>query len=405
VPAPLSNMAFWSRPASERAVTFAQLRRTAPVSYQEPADFGLAQQSRGFWAVTRHADVQYVSRAPDVFCSGQGVGLGEVPVELLELNASFLVMDTPRHTKLRRIVSGAFTPRRVAQLNEGITGEAMRIVDAFADAGGGDVVRDLAMKLPLWTISNMLGVPEAMRAELSEAAEGQLAAQDPEYGDDSAKVAIDSAMTMHRIAAELVSMRRAEPGYDILSTLVHADIDGEQLSDQMLGGIFVLMATAGNDTTRTSTSHGIRLFAEHPEQWARLAAEPALITPAIEEVVRYATPVIHFRRTATINTELAGIPIGKGDAVVMFYESANRDETLFDNPERFDIGRDPNPHVGFGGGGVHFCLGANLARTQLRALFTRLVERAATIEVGVADYLISNFVNGIKRMPVTVSPR
>jgi cholest-4-en-3-one 26-monooxygenase len=147
------------------------------------------------------------------------------------------------------------------------------------------------------------------------------------------------------------------------------------------------------------------LFAEHPEQWARLAAEPALITPAIEEVVRYATPVIHFRRTATTNTELAGSPIGKGDAVVMFYESANRDETLFDDPERFDIGRDPNPHLGFGGGGVHFCLGANLARTQLRALFTRLVERAATIEVGVADYLISNFVNGIKRMPVTVSPR
>lgn len=401
----VSARAFWSLPAEERAATFAELRRSSPVSRQEPPDFGLAPQTRAFWAVTRHADVQHVSRAPDAFCSGAGVGLGEVPVKLLELNASFIVMDAPRHTKLRRVVSGAFTPRRVARLEEEITAEAGRIVDEFVDGGGGDVVRDLAMKLPLWTISNLMGVPESKRAELHDAAERLLAAQDPEYGEDSGAVAVEASATMHRIAAELITMRRAEPGDDILSTLVHAELGGAPMSDEMLGGVFSLFASAGNDTTRTTTSHALRLFATNPEQWERLAADRTLVPTAIEEIIRYVSPVIQFRRTATRDTELAGVRIAAGDAVVMFYESANRDETVFDQPERFDICRNPNPHVGFGGGGAHFCLGANLARAQLRALFTRLVERVALIEVGEPQYLVSYFVNGIKRMPVTVTPR
>ncbi len=404
----LSQRAFWAQPASERAPVFAELRRTAPVSYQEPSVFSLAPQKSGFWAVTRLADVQYVSRHPDLFCSAQGVGLGDVPVDLLELNASFLVMDPPRHTEMRRIVSSAFTPRRIARLDDGIVAEANRIVDAFVERGGGDVVGDLAMKLPLWTISNMMGIPESMRAEFYRAAEGQIAAQDPEFateGKDSTTVAIESAMTLHRLAGELIAARRAHPGDDVLSTLVSSTIDGEPLSDQMLGGIFVLFATAANDTTRTSTSHGVRLFAANPGEWERLQADLSLLPSTIEEIVRCASPVIHFRRTATRDTELAGVPLTAGAPVVMFYESANQDEAAFDAPERFDIARDPNPHVGFGGGGVHFCLGASLARAQLRALFGRLAERAATIQTGEAEYLTSNFVNGVKRMPVTVTAR
>lgn len=404
----VSSRAFWSQPASERSATFAELRRKAPISFQEPSDVGLVPQRRGFWAVTRHADVQHVSRSPELFCSGEGVGLGDVPIELLELNASFLVMDAPRHTELRRIVSGAFTLRRVAQLNDDITTEAARIVDEFVERGGGDVVRDLAMKLPLWTISNMMGVSESMRAELYKAAEGQIASQDPEFvpdGSNGATVAVESATTMHRIAAELVTARRNQPGDDILSTLVHSELDGQPLSDQLLGGIFALFATAGNDTTRTSTSHGIRLFAENPGEWRRLAADPSLVASAVEEIVRCASPVIHFRRTATQDTELSGVPIARGDAVAMFYESANRDEEAFEAPDRFDITRDPNPHVAFGAGGAHFCLGANLARVQLRALFAGLVERALTIEAGTPEFLMSNFVNGIKRMHVSVEPR
>ena len=327
---------------------------------------------------------------------------------MLELNASFLVMDAPRHTALRRVVSGAFTPRHVARLEHDIAAEATRIVDQFVERGGGDVVHDLSMKLPLWTISRMMGVPESMQPELYRAAEGQLSAQDPEFsppGTTPAQLMVESGMTLHRLAGELVAARRAAPTDDILSAVVHSELDGEPLGDQMLGGIFVLFATAGNDTTRNSTSHGIRLFAEHPGEWERLGADHALVPNAVEEILRCATPVIHFRRTATQPTEIAGVPIADGDAVVMFYESANRDETVFEGPDRFDIARSPNQHVAFGGGGAHFCLGASLARAQLRAVFARLVERAATIEVGEVDYLTSNFVHGIKRMPVTVSPR
>ena len=402
----ISGATFWSRPAAERAPVFAELRRRLPVSFQEPS--ALAPGSRGYWAVTRHADVQHVSRAPELFCSGQGVGMVDIPPELLELNMSFLVMDAPRHTKLRRIVSGAFTPRRVAQLDEAIAVEATRVVDEFVDDGGGEVVELLASRLPLWTICTMLGVPDEARPELCQAAELMVAAQDPEFsptGGDAFSVIVDAAMTLHRIAGEVVAEKRARPADDVLSALVHAEVEGEVLSDQELGGIFVLFAVAGNDTTRNSTSHGIKLFSDNPDQWALLAAEPSRLGTAVEEIVRCASPVIHFRRTATAATELGGAAIAAGDAVVLFYESANRDEAVFAEPDRFDIERDPNPHVGFGGGGPHFCLGANLARAELRAVFSRLVERVAELDAGAPDHLTSNFVHGIKRMHVSVIPR
>jgi len=407
-PKNVSSFAFWSQPATERAQTFAELRHEAPVSYQDPSDIGLSRASRGFWAVTTHADVQHVSRTPALFCSGEGVGMGEIPREMLELNASFLVMDDPKHAELRRIVSGVFTPKQVARLSDEITAEANRIVDEFVVNGGGDVVEDFAMKLPLWTISNMMGVPPSLRLELVRAAEGQLASQDPEFlqeGRTASEVAIEAGMTMHSIAHELVADRRNNPGDDILSKLVHSELGGEPLSDAVLGGVFVLFATAGNDTTRTTTSHGVKLLADHENEWVSLYEEPALLNSAVEEMVRYVTPVIHFRRTTTQDTELGGVEIKKGEPVVLFYESANHDETVFNDPGRFDIRRNPNPHVGFGGGGAHFCLGANLARVQLRALFGRLAEQAELIEVGTPDYLISNFSNGIKRMPVTITPR
>jgi cytochrome P450 len=399
----LSSKAFWARPAAERAHTFTALRRDDPVSWNEPAEGTLAPQARGFWALTRLADVQHVSRTPELFCSGRGVGLGEIPPEILELNASFLVMDAPRHTQVRRIVSGAFTPKRVAQLESAITEQATRIVDEFVERGSGDLVEHLSMKLPLWTISEIMGVPESMRATFVEAAETQVAAQDPDFsrpGADSITVMLEATQTLHRLAAELAALRRAEPTDDVFSTLVHADLD-----DQMLGGIFVLFAVAGNDTTRNSTTHGVRFFADDPAEWARLQADPELLPSAVEEIVRCASPVIHFRRTATRDTEVSGQAIAEGDPVVLFYESANYDEAAFDDPFRFDISRQPNRHVGFGGGGPHFCVGANLARAQLRAVFGRLAERVETFEVGEPAFLVSNFIHGVKRMPVTVTAR
>jgi cytochrome P450 len=404
----ISSFAFWSQPASGRASTFAELRRSAPVSFQEPSDFGMGRSSRGFWALTRHEDIVLVSRKPELFSSGSGVGLGDAPIDLLELNASFLVMDAPRHTALRRVVSGAFTPKRVALLQDAIEDEAGRIVDEFVENGGGEVVQDLSSKLPLWTICEMMGVPGSLRKDLFSAAEAQMAAQDPEFAGDareSATVAIQAAQTMHGIAAELCAARRASPGDDILSTLVHSELDGQPLSDQILGGIFVLFSTAGNDTTKTTTSNGFKLFADNPDQWELLTNDSSLMGTAVEELLRCVTPVIHFRRTATTDTTISGTPIAEGDAVVMFYESGNTDESVFPEAHRFDITRTPNPHVAFGGGGSHFCLGANLARTQLRALFSRLAERVSSIEAGEPDYLVSNFINGIKRMPAHVTAR
>lgn len=402
----ISPHAFWKMPSAERAPIWARLRADHPVSLQPPPE-GVLIPGRPFWAVTRHADIQHVSRHADIYGSGEGVGMSDIPVEFLELNSSFLVMDAPRHTQLRRIVSGAFTPRRVAALEAAITAEAVANVDRFVDAGGGDVVEGLSKHLPLWAISTMMGVPESMRSDMYEAAEAMITLQDPEFvtnGDEALALGMESAGTLHRIAGELVEMRRDAPGDDILSALVNAEIDGEQLTTQELGAIFVLFAVAGNDTTRNSTSHGIRLFAENPDQWERLRAEPDRLPNAVEEVLRVATPVIHFRRTTTVDTELAGVAIPAGEPVVMFYESANRDEAVFDDPDRFDIGRSPNSHVAFGGGGPHFCLGANLARTELRATFERLAQRVESFEVGSADYLTSSFVHGIKRMPVTVHP-
>ncbi len=264
------------------------------------------------------------------------------------------------------------------------------------------------MKLPLWTISHMMGIPEEMRMDFYHAAEGQIASQDPEYASDdkdAITLAIESGMTLHRLAGEMVAARRKEPRDDIWSALVHSELDGQPLTDQLLGGIFVLFATAANDTTRTTTSHGVKAFADHPDQWALLAENPLLIDNAVEELVRWSSPVIHFRRTPTRDTELHGVQLSEGDAVVMFYESANRDEAIFERPFEFDITRSPNPHLGYGGGGVHFCLGANLARVQLKAFFSRLSQRVGDIEVGEPAYLVSNFVNGVKRMPVTVTPR
>ncbi|MCK9922756.1 cytochrome P450 [Frankia sp. AgPm24] len=407
--APLvSSREFWGQPAAGRAAHFAELRRDAPIVHCEPSAFSMAPQQGGFWAVTRHRDVQLISRRPDLFRSGAGVGIGELPPEFLELNASFLVMDPPRHTALRKIVSGAFTPRQVGRLEAAITAKAHDIVDEFVERGGGDVVAELSTTLPLWTISTMMGVPESMREEFRSAAEGQIAAQDPDFsvpGKESSSVALESAQTLHRLAAELVADRRRNPGDDILSMLLEAEFEGAPIDDTTVRCIFVLFATAGNDTTRTSTSQGMRLFAEHPDQWQRLLDDPSLLGTAIEEIVRYSSPVIHFRRTATQDTELGGVAIAAGEPVVMFYESANHDESVFAQPAQFDIGRDPNPHVGFGGGGPHFCLGVSLARRQLRSLFGRLVERVGGIEAGPADFLTSNFVNGVKRLPATVTAR
>jgi cytochrome P450 len=404
----LGSLEFWDHPAEERDRAFAILRRDAPVSHHHPPDNLLEVEEideRGYWAVVRYEDIRYVSRNPEIFCSGQGTQFGDAPPEMLEASQSFLAMDAPRHTKLRGLVSSAFTPRQVKRIEDGIRERAGQIVDEAAPTGGGDFVALIAKRLPLWTISDMMGIPDADRERVVDAADTLVTAADPEVaGDKSPLEALGAALwTLTEFATELAAHRERNPGDDLMTGLVQAEIDGDKLTHAEIGAFFVLLSVAGNDTTRHTTSHAMRALTVHPDQRKLVLENPAT---AVEELVRWATPVLTFRRTATRDVELHGQQIGEGEKVVLFYHSGNRDEDVFEDPWRFDVTRDPNHHVGFGGGGPHYCLGASLARTQLRSIFTELLTRLPDIEAGEPEMFKSaSFIHGIKRMDCSFTPR
>src|SRR6058998_1008622 len=397
----LGSLEFWNHPAEERDRAFAVLRREAPISHHQPPDNLLEveeRDERGYWAVVRYDDIRHVSRNPELFCSGKGVVFGDAPPEMLEASQSFLAMDAPRHTKLRKLVHSAFTPRQIARIEDGIRANARRIVAEAGPTGGGDFVELIAKRLPLQTISDMIGVPAADRERVVHAADTLVTVSDPEIaGDESPVEKLGAALwTLTEFATELAAFRERHPGDDLMTGLVQAEIDGDRLTHAEIGAFFVLLSVAGNDTTRHTTSHAMR-------QRALLAGDlEARMPTAVEEFVRWATPVLTFRRTATRDVELRGQPIGEGEKVVLFYHSGNRDEDAFEDPWRFHVLRDPNHHVGFGGGGPHYCLGASLARTQLRSIFTELVTRLPDIEAGEPEMFKSaSFIHGVKRMPAT----
>ena len=400
----LGALDFWDRPAEERDADFARLRSEAPVSHHEPPENLLEVEEvdeRGYWAVVGYEDIRHVSRHPEVFCSGQGTTFGDAPPELLEATQSFLAMDAPRHTKLRGLVSSAFTPRQVKRIEDGIRASAAEIVSEAAATGGGDFVEMIAKQLPLRTISDMIGVPEADRERVVQAADTLVTVADPEVsGNQSPLEALGAAVwTLTEFATELAAHREKNPGDDLMTALVQADVEGDKLTHAEIGAFFVLLSVAGNDTTRHTTSHAMRALTLHPDERAKVLESPET---AVEEFVRWATPVLTFRRTATQDTELHGVPIAEGDKVVLFYHSGNRDETAWEDPWRFDVLRDPNHHVGFGGGGPHYCLGASLARTQLRSIFGELLTRLPDIEAGEPEmFRSSSFIHGIKRMACT----
>lgn len=412
-PHDISSLAFWAQAPAVRDRVFADLRAEQPISWHRPAETELLPNSAdpGFWALTRHADIVAVSRNSEVFASGQefgGVMLEDVPAEILEAAHSILAMDAPRHAKQRKIISSVFTPKRVAQIDAQIRNQAKLIVDAVAPLGEIDFVEQVAARLPMWTISEMIGIPVDRRDEVTAAAGAMVSWNDPDFIGDGEPIAVlfNGLMTLHGAASELVAQRRAKPADDLMTALVQAEVDGQQLTDNELAAFFVLLCVAGNDTTRQTTSHTVLALREFPEQRAWLVEDyNARIRPAIEEFVRWASPVMTFRRTARVDTEVGGQPIAAGEKVVMFYRSGNRDEAVFAEPERFDLSRTPNNHVGFGGGGAHFCLGSNLARTQMRALFQELLFRLPDLEVGEPEYLAGNFINGIKRLPARFTPR
>ncbi len=409
--ADLGSLDFWGLPAQERDRVFAELRRERPISRHEPPEdiLGLPDQERnGYWAIVRYEDVRSISRHPETYCSGQGTQFGDAPPEFLEASMSFLAMDAPRHTKLRGLVSSAFTPRQVARIEDGIRQNARRIVEEAAPTGGGDFVELIAKRLPLVTISDMIGVPAEDRERVVTAADLLVTASDPEAFGERLPIEVlgEALWTLTAFATELAVHREQHPGEDLMSALVQAEVDGERLTHQEIAAFFVLLAVAGNDTTRHTTSHALRALSENPAQRALLLEDPdARLPAAVEEFVRWATPVLTFRRTTTREVELHGELLAPGERVVLFYHSANRDEHAFEDPGRFDITRDPNRHLGFGGGGPHYCLGASLARTQLRSLFGEMLRVFPDIEAQEPELLRSAFIHGVKRMDCSFTPR
>ena len=404
-------MDFWALPPAGREEGFAELRANAPVSWHRQPESQLLPESEGtggYWAIVRYEDVREVSRDPERFCSGQGVMFEDIPTDLLEASQSFLAMDDPRHAMLRKLVAEGFKPRAVKRIEDGIRADARTIVDDLGDELEGDFVEAVAKRLPMMTIMRMLGVPEEDREAVLWGVDAAVSWNDPEFlaGRTPLEVVMESMAIMNGVAFRLCAERRQQPEDDLITDLVQADVDGERLSDAEIGAFLVLLSVAGNDTTRHTTSHAMRALCNFRDQRALLLHElDSRIETAVEEFVRWASPVMTFRRTSTRDTEIAGQPVAEGEKVVMFYPSANRDESVFDRPNEFDIARDPNRHVGFGGGGPHFCMGASLARMQLKTIFTELLGCFPELEVGEPTYVVGNFVNGIASMPFATARR
>ncbi|WP_197382586.1 cytochrome P450 [Mycolicibacterium mengxianglii] len=397
---------FWSQPFDARDQTFAELRAADGLSWQRPLPSLFDLEEDGFWALTRRADIAFASQHPELFTSTQGIALDPMPAEVQKIATFFLAMDPPEHTVYRRLISSAFTPRNVGKIEEQIRQNAVRIVDDLVGAGEVDFVSACSARLPMLTIMEMLGVPAADQPAVALAAEKLFSMSDDEYStlEERATATINEMMLLVNTGIELAKFRRRHPGDDLMTSIVGAEVDGHSLTDEEIGAFLILLASAGNDTTKQSTTHAMMALVDNPAQRDWLLEDfDNRIGTAVEEFVRWSTPVLQFARFATTDVEIAGQQINAGDKVGLFYCSANRDENAFTEPGRFDLSRSPNPHLGFGGGGPHFCLGNQLAKSELRNLFRELLTRLTRVEFGEPDYLYSTFVHGIKRLPADIA--
>ena len=383
------------------AEEFAELRRSAPVWWNAQPRGTAGFDDEGYWVVTKHADIVEISRNSDLFGSWQNtaiIRLSEVQTEdSLALQRLIMInIDPPEHTKLRGIISRGFTPRAINGLREALTERAERIVRTAVESGTGDFVTDVACELPLQAIAELLGVPQEDRKKIFEWSNTMIGYDDPDFGDDG-QVAAAELVGYAMLMAE---DRRQCPRDDIVTKLVNAQIDGGELSSDEFGFFVILLSVAGNETTRNAISHGMLAFFDHPDQWDRYVAERPQTAP--DEIVRWATPVTAFQRTAKADTTIGGQEVKVGQRLGLFYRSANFDEEVFDEPERFDISRSPNPHLGFGGTGAHYCVGANLARLEIDLIFNAIAGALPGIrQAGDVERLRSGWLNGIKRLPVS----
>jgi len=405
----LSASEFWGLPLPQRRDAFARLRSLPQPPFFADPDVPFATSGEGYYALVRHADVVEASRNPDVFCSGKGAtSIVDLPVEFNEYFGSMINMDDPRHARLRRIVSRAFTPRMIRKFEDDVQQAAAHIVDDLLETGPCDFVEHVAARLPLTIICQMMGIPDSSYAMVLHDTNVILSGNDPDIISENPDEAVGQILTaggeLAALVTELCAARLEEPKDDLITALATANIDGEQLTSAELASFFILLVVAGNETTRNALSHALMLFTEYPGQRALLLDDlEGRLEGAVEEIVRYSSPVVFMRRTLTRDYTMNGQDYREGDKAVLYYYSANRDEAVFADPERFDITRSPNPHVGFGGAGPHFCLGAHLARRELTVMLRELLTRVPDITAGEPDRLLSSFVNGIKRLPCQFS--
>ena len=379
----------------------AELRASEPVHWVDVPGGTGGFGDKGYWLVTKHADVKEVSKRSDVFGSSPDGAIPTWPQAMtrdaIDLQKAVLLnMDAPQHTRLRKIISRGFTPRAVGRLEEELRERAQKIAQTAAAEGTGDFVEQVSCELPLQAIAGLLGVPQEDRDKIFRWSNEMTAGEDPEYAD------VDPAIYSFELityAMKMAEERAKNPTDDIVTTLIEADLDGEKLSDDEFGFFVVMLAVAGNETTRNSITHGMIAFSQFPEQWELYKRERP--GTAADEIIRWATPVSAFQRTALEDTELAGVAIKKGQRVVMSYRSANFDDDVFENPHEFNILRDPNPHVGFGGTGAHYCIGANLARMTINLIFNAVADTMPDLKpVGEPERLMSGWLNGIKHWQV-----
>ncbi|MGV0626537.1 cytochrome P450 [Mycolicibacter minnesotensis] len=379
---------------------FAELRKTAPIWWNEQASHSNIFDDGGYWVISKHQHIKEISRDNDVWSTNAKGAVMRLPdgitADQLDLTKALLINhDPPEHTRLRKLVSRLFTPRSVAALEEKLAKSAREIVAAAAAKGSGNFVDDIAMQLPLLAIADLLGVPEADRERLFHWTNSIMNTDDPDFDSDPAMANAELMGYAYTMAEE----RRRCPADDIVTRLVQADIDGESLGETEFAFFVILLAVAGNETTRNAITHGINAFTENPDQWELYKKQRP--QTAVDEIVRWATPVHCFQRTAKVDTELGGVAIGKGQRVGLFYSSANYDEDVFERPFSFDILRDPNPHLAFGGQGTHYCIGANLARMEIRLIFDEIATQLPDItRLSEPQRLRSGWINGVKDLQV-----